>query len=229
MGTGFWLIQAAFVLAAIATAIQVERERNRPDPVGGGRRVRIELGTAFTIQEHARLLSLRHRIREAKFGGGRLSDDLVPAPDGSPSSEPDGAPVREFPIARLLLVAGLVLLLVGGVGMWQANTAMSASGSSWFTRFVPGPIANPARYLGAVNSSSAQSVGVDALAQLNAKQAMDRWEALASAGLALLMAGIIARPEPSEAEPRGTLVNDLLGVFVLLTLLFGGLSFFELP
>lgn len=121
------------------------------------------------------------------------------------------------------------MLLVGGVGMWQANSAISRE-STWFTRFVPGPIANPGRYLGAVNSSGGQAVGVESVNQLAQKQALDRWEALASAGLALLMTGMIAKPERSDAaEPRGSLVNDLLGVFVLLTLLFGGLSFFELP
>jgi hypothetical protein len=134
--------------------------------------VPIDLGAAFTIQEHARLLNLRQRVRQAKSGAGRLSDDLAPEVAATP--EPEGRPRRDVSLARLLLAAGALVVSAGGVGMLQTNAAMGPNVSAWFARFVPDPIANPARYLGAVNSSSGQATGVDSVNQLAQKQAMNR-------------------------------------------------------
>jgi hypothetical protein len=151
VGTGFWVIQGVFLMAAIATAIyaEVERRRDSQGLLGSDdRQVPVERSNIFTIHEQARLLLLRGRVREARRGSGRLRDDLAPdSPEHFEQSVPRQAPAArtvihvthasdgrrpEAPLLRRwsaggwLLVAGLLLFAVGIGGMWHTNLTLDA-------------------------------------------------------------------------------------------------------
>jgi hypothetical protein len=129
-----------------------------------------------------------------------------------------------------------VLLVVGAVGVLRTSADMQATepGSSMAARLVPGLLADPGKYLKAVNSSTSASASLDQVSVLQQKQAMDRWEALLILGAGLLLA---TRRTPSaaastaEGEParESSVANDFLPFLFLLALVFGALSFFELP
>jgi hypothetical protein len=227
MGIGFWLIQALFVVAAIATAIQVERERH--GPAREGRQLPVQPGAIFTVQEQVRLDRLRQRIRESRFGTGRLYDDLIPDPISSEVRQPEEEPpahVRAPVPVTALVVAGLLLVGVGAAGTWWTNAGMPpAANASAIDRFVPGPLADPARYFAAVNSATT-SARLESAALAMQKQAMDRWEASLFAGIALLLA--VGAHGAGEQRDPSPIVIDLVGVFSLLAVVWAGLSFFEL-
>jgi hypothetical protein len=274
VGTGFWVIQGILLMAAIATAIYAEIERRRDDRVGHGvqdRQVPVLRPSEFTINEEARLLLLRGKIREARLGRGRLRDDVapdtldpygVPPPAAGDMRQPPYTgtvtqrprslsrstarvrPVRDrsprWTTGGWLLVVGLMLFAAGVGGMWHTNVVLdaieqaqapftSAPHLSFIARTLPGPIANPARYFEAVNSASATASSFQAQAILEQKQAMDRWEALLLAGLALL---VISFAYPGAARAigarRGSIAGDLVGCIGLAAVMCAALSFFEL-
>jgi hypothetical protein len=154
VGTGFWVIQAIFLMAAVATAIYAERQRRRDEREADDRHVPVQGSTDFTIHEEALLLVLRERIREARQGRGGLRDDLA-ADSSEPYSFPPGRapdalaaptvmrPARSAPRSTLrrrarrgrparstaggwMLVAG-VMCFAGGVGgMWHTNVVLDS-------------------------------------------------------------------------------------------------------
>jgi hypothetical protein len=230
MGLGFWLIQAAFVIAAICTAIIAHRERDAP--ADEPRHVPIQPGSDFTIQEQARLLRLKARIRESRVGSGRLYDDLVPTlvtiaeAERVPPDDPDDSSSSHVPRGVFLSI-GLALVLLGAGGVWMTGVAMDRQAPATLVeRFVPGPLAHPGEYFATVNSAAAQMVAVESVALLDDKRAMDRWEAALCAGVALVLGVSALRSQRRGSSPLGW---DLVGVFTLLALVCGGLSFFELP
>ena len=75
MGTGFWIVQAVFVAAAIITAICAEWERRHDE---APRDYPVVAWGPFTVVEEARLRQLRELVREARAGSGSLSDGLGP-------------------------------------------------------------------------------------------------------------------------------------------------------
>jgi len=242
MGVGFWVIQAVFVVAAIATAIYAERERHT-SPTSSSRHVPIQPGMDFTIQEQARLLRLRQRIREARAGSGRLNDDLVPdASSGRPpvlspsSSSSTSEPVGSSSVphhgsaAAFVLALGVLLLFASAIGIWRTTVAMDGlepqGAASFVNRYIPGPLANPGKYFAAVNSASARGVDLASAALLDQKRTMDRWEATLTVGLAVVLATIAQRSQ--RGADSSQIGFDLVAVCLLAALLCGGLSWFEL-
>jgi hypothetical protein len=113
---------------------------------------------------------------------------------------------------------------------------MQATGveSSMVSRLVPGLLANPSKYVKAVNSSSAATASLEQVSYLQDKQAMDRWEAVLVLGAALLLATrrspVSGAPRPDgEAARDSSIANDFLPFLFLAALVCGALSFFELP
>jgi hypothetical protein len=210
----------------------------------------------FTLRERARLLLLRGSVQDAKTGRGGLHDDLeadestrwliaastrVPPP---PESSVRPAPVPASPPAakrgwtgrQLTLAIAVLLVVVGGVGVVETSAAMQRTGveASMVSRLVPGLLANPGKYLKAVNSSTSASASLDEVNHLQQKQAMDRWEAVLILGAALLLVTRrTPNPTPSTAEGEpareSSVANDFLPFLFLLALVFGALSVFELP
>jgi hypothetical protein len=180
----------------------------------------------------ARLPPARRPVMRPTVGDSHTPAGAAPAP----------APrVPRWSTQTWILVAG-VLLLVGGLGgVWQTNVAINAiehsvlqsSGTpslSLVARLLPGPVSNPAKYLGAVNGGGGNTATLDSVALLAQKQAMDRWEAMLLTGLALLIFSL-SRPKATttDGEPETSVAGDLVGFIGLAALLFAGLSFFELP
>jgi hypothetical protein len=167
--------------------------------------------TDFTIQEQARLLRLRQRIREARAGGGRLYDDLAPELSQARATviSPIGALVngssggRRWPVSRLVLAASVVPAGCRHRGNWRTAAAMDAiepSGeTSLVDRYVPGPLASPGKYFAAVNSASGRGVLVQSAALLDQKGAMDRWEAVLFVGVAICLASLTQRTDDSPS------------------------------
>jgi hypothetical protein len=147
--------------------------------------------------------------------------------------------------SSLLIALGLVLLVIALVGvartyvaMGQVNdTAVNQFGGQVtqdtpFQRLVPGAISNPGKVLSAVNGSgsSGRGAGADAFVaadRVSLKQAMDRWEALAFAGLALVLLTrkVVAARQSSEETSVGM---DFAAILLLLAPLFALLSFMEI-
>jgi hypothetical protein len=147
-------------------------------------------------------------------------------------------------------VLGVLLLVLGCFGIWRTHLQMSAieqarSSSlatvrpSLLAHLTPGMIANPGKYLAAVNSSgSSVPAGADPLellAMLELRQAMDRFEALFGLGLALIIASSSGwstrppRPGGNDAASQQSSIGSDLVPFILLVALFcAGVSFFEL-
>jgi hypothetical protein len=201
----------------------------------------------FTVEQQARLVILRTFVQEARLGRGALQDDMAPAPDSDENAGPSSsaAPASRRPRPRastrqLLLAAGAVLVLLGAVGMVRTSMAMDdlqrtttsrgVEPLTATTRFLPGVLVNPAKYLAAVNGSSAVS-SVDplyAVSLMEDKQAMDRWEALAGIGLALLLFMNAMRSTENDGE-EGSVASDFAPFVLVAAVLFAALSFFELP
>jgi hypothetical protein len=200
----------------------------------------------FTVEQQARLVILRTFVQEARLGRGALQDDMAPASDGDENAGPaaSAAPASRKPHRRastrqLLLAAGAVLVLLGVVGMVRTSMAMddlqrtaSSRGVEPLTvttRFLPGVLVNPAKYLSAVNGSSGVS-GVDplyAVSLMEDKQAMDRWEALAGSGLALVL--FMNAMRSADDDEEGAVASDFAPFVLVAAVLFAALSFFELP
>jgi len=236
-----------------SAALPLRRERSvdghtilRPPPI-------------LTAAEQTRLLVLRRWIQESRASRGSLYDDLVPD-DGSAdllsqqpatvdrSPSPPPAPtVAGWSTRRLVFLGGMLLLAIACLGIWNTDRQMTALEraqalapvrSSLVGHLTPGIIANPGKYLSAVNSSGG-SVGagqdpLQVLAMLDLKQAMDRYLALLLFGLALVVAsntGWTARSPrvAREGEPQPSSIgNDLVPFIVLAALFCAALSFFEL-
>jgi hypothetical protein len=137
-----------------------------------------------------------------------------------------------------------VLVTIGAVGIIRTNMAMdglaaadTALGSTRplapAQRFLPGVLANPARYVSAMNAAVEGVSGTTwadplrTFALMDAKVAMDRCEALAGAGVSLaLFASAIRAARHGEA---GAIAFDLAPLVTVATVLFAALSFCELP
>jgi hypothetical protein len=202
----------------------------------------------FSAEQQARLVVLRSFVQEARSGHGALSDDLVAAaPDVSPVPNLRQASWRPRRPGnqQLMMVGGVLLMTVGLVGVVRTSMAMddlqrnSVSQPAPLTpaaRLLPGLIVSPAKYLSAVNGAGGggNSSRVDpfyAVGQMELKQSMDRWEALAGVGLSLLLFGNAMRiAAASASDEEDTSVAIDFAPFVLVAaVLFAMLSFFELP
>ena len=239
---------------AAARSVQLRPLEREAAPLRRVATVDVGLGS-FTLRERARLLLLRGSVQDAKTGRGGLHDDLEadestrwvvaasarvpPAPTlSAPASErvPPPEPQPAWTARQLTLALAAVLLIVGAVGVVRTNADLQASevSSSLAARLVPGLLANPGKYVKAVNSSTSASASLDQVSYLQQKQAMDRWEAVLVLGAALLLT---TRRTPSSAAPtaegeaarESSVANDLLPFLFLVALVFGALSFFELP
>ena len=176
----------------------------------------------------------------------------------TPGSDQDLAPARPAAAARrpwarspssLVIALGAVLLVIGLVGIVRTYVAMGdvqqtavtdfggqVSGDSPFQRLVPGAISNPGKYFAAVNGgSSGRGSQADAFvstSRVSLKQAMDRWEALAFAGLAmvLLTRKFTGEARPSQTGPDGetSVGMDFAAILLLLAPLFALLSLMEI-
>lgn len=229
MGTGFWIMQLALLVAAIATAVYSER-RNRcsPDESSFVGRTTPDARPSFTPLERRRLLVLRRLVEQSQLLRVNLYDDLTP----EVRIEPE--PRIEWPWRQAMLWSALFLVLVGCVGVWQTNAAMAQlDRGPLFGHLVPGVIANPGKYLATVNSATstvplAARDPFQALALLDRKQAMDRYEALLGLGLAWLV-GAAARSSASSPNAPHSIAGDVVPFIIVAAALCGALSFFELP
>lgn len=260
MGIGFWVTQVILLVAAIATGISAERrnraERDRPPtnlpiyhiplaptgvPVGGSQ---------FTADEQSRLVVLRRLVQQARALKTNLLDDLQP--DATAVDDRSGrTPNRQAGAWRTpALWLGLFLILIGGAGVWQANSVMvrleqEATGSvttrSLASHLLPGVIANPGKYLAAVNSSSSAVSGgrdpIQVLAWLDQKEAVDRFEAVIGVGTACVLAATAGWPGATrrgnlgsaEDESPSSLGSDVLPFVLCASVFLAAMSFFELP
>jgi hypothetical protein len=198
----------------------------------------------FTVEQQARLVILRTFVQEARMGRGALSDDMIASgeldSDQPTTAGPPRVARRRLDSRQLLVAGGLLLVVLGVIGIVRTNVAIddlarsfpanASSPLSGTARFLPGVIVNPSRYLSAVNGGSSVRSGVDplfAVEQLDQKQAMDRWEALALVGLSLLL---FAQAMRVQADDDDSMVGFDVAPFILVAAaLFAGLSFFELP
>ena len=146
--------------------------------------------------------------------------------------------------SSLVIALGVVLLVIGVIGiartyvaMGQVNdTAVSQFGGqvsqdSPFQRLVPGAISNPSKVFSAINGSGGSGRGAAdafiAADRVSLKQAMDRWEALAFAGLALV---VFTRKyvAAGQADAETSVGMDFAAILLLLAPLFALLSFMEI-
>jgi hypothetical protein len=248
VGTGFWITQVILVVAAIATGIYVERsnraEKNAPPANAPKYRVSVEETEArvgahqFTAAEQSRLSVWRRLVEQARELRTDLVDDLQA--DMSNVDEPQQALRWKKPAA----VIGLVLAVIGSVGAWQATAAMTqieqhATGAvmtgSLTSHLLPGVVANPGKYLAAVNSSSGGVSGgrdpIQVLAWLDEKEAVDRFEAVIGVGIACLLAALAGWPgsDGSIDNRRGSIGSDILPFILCASVFLAAMSFFELP
>jgi hypothetical protein len=133
------------------------------------------------------------------------------------------------------------LVIVGGLGVWQMNTAMTGLerestdpvGRSLVSHLIPGVVANPGRYLDAVNSSSGTASGdhesLETAVWLDQKEAVDRFEAVVGLGMACLLAAVSGWPRPSRDDQFTSSVgSDLLPLVLVASVFLIAISFFEL-
>jgi hypothetical protein len=198
----------------------------------------------FSVEQQARLVILRTFVQEAKMGRGALTDDVVPdqTSSGSDSAGPASVSPRvKRPANRLLLLAcAVVLMLVGLIGVARTSMAIDDLQRSAISpvvplspmeRFLPGVLENPTKYLSAVNGGgSAASIagrgdGLYAVNIMHQKEAMDRWEAMVGIGFSVLLFLGASRSSEEEASVGA----DVAPFALVIAVLFGALSFFELP
>src|SRR6185503_13432184 len=121
----------------------------------------------------------RQSVEQSKASKGGLYDDLAAA--APHEVEPAWGSLGERRWLRALIWVAVLLVAVGGVGMWRTEVAMrrldreSFVSSSLVTHLVPGVIVDPGKYLAPVNSGSSAGAGVgrdplQALAMLDEKQ-----------------------------------------------------------
>jgi hypothetical protein len=142
---------------------------------------------------------------------------------------------------------GAALVIAGGVGAWQVNAAMTRlesestepiSTGTVVSHLVPGVVANPGRYLAAVNSAASSISGdrdpIEVTAWLDQKEAVDRFEAVIGLGIACLLAAVAGWPRsPSRPgyladDPAGSIGSDLLPFVLVASAFLAAISFFEL-
>jgi hypothetical protein len=247
----FWVIQAVLLTPVLfmAASAGLEERPSRPrsatredEPLGVGKTAARPVAVAvaglsqFTIEQQARLVILRTFVQH-----GALSDDMVADAEASaPAQQPAAAPMaKRSPRLdrRQLLIAGAIgLMIVGLVGVVRTSTAMddlqrtSLTPLSPVAQFVPGVIANPAKYLAAVNSGGRGNT-IEAVNLMHEKEAMDRWEALIGIGLSMLLFTSASRRESSSSsdEDASMVAADVAPFILVAAMLFAALSFFELP
>lgn len=141
-----------------------------------------------------------------------------------------------------LSLSGLALLLVGLAFAVRTYVVLVkvenqiGERSSFITRILPGFIANPAKFLSAVNGTSPGTpTPVDPLLEqrhLDLKEELDRWMAVVSFGGALMMFGIAAPTgvaiRGKDAPPRSSVAADIAPVLLIVSLTYAMLSFFEI-
>jgi hypothetical protein len=173
------------------------------------------------------------------LGEGRVRAEpsvSEPVPLGEPSPSTGQ---QRWTGRRITIALGTLLLVVGALGVVRTDLPMQSiqdatgPGVSMAGRFLPGLIANPGKYSSAVNGSSSSQASLEAVALLQQKQAMDRWEAVLLVGAGLLLATRGSRssgtPTPEgQAARQSSVANDLVPFIFVAALLFGALSFFEL-
>ncbi|MBV9168948.1 MAG: hypothetical protein JOZ81_02540 [Chloroflexi bacterium] len=261
MGAAFWITQLVLMVTAIAIAVSVERrnraERNNPPPDAPYHRIPVESArvrrrssgsTSFTAAEQSRLAMLRRVVEQARALKTDLYDDLQPD-----RSQDDIAAPFSFTHVRswttLAVGAGALLVIMGVVGVWQANAAITRleqmpTGTlvpgSLSSHLLPGAVANPGKYLAAVNSSSNTTGNRDpiqVMTWLQQKETVDRFEALIGLGVAFILIAIAGWPRPAartpgfveDDEPRGSIGSDLLPFVLVVSVFLVAMSFFELP
>jgi hypothetical protein len=257
VGTGFWVTQVILVVAAVATGIWVERcnrlERNVPPANAPKLRVSVEEAGArvgaqpFTAAEQSRLALLRRLVEQARELRTDLLDDLQADMSSIDESErTSSGQLRGW--KKPAAVIGIVLAVIGSIGVWQATAAMTriereATGTvtsgSLTSHLLPGVVANPGKYLAAVNSSSGGVSGgrdpIQVLAWLDEKEAVDRFEAVIGVGIACLLAAVAgwpgsASPDGSlDGESRSSFGSDVLPFILCASVFLAAMSFFELP
>jgi hypothetical protein len=248
------------MVTAVAIAISTERrnraEQNKPPADAPYQRIPVESASTgrrsseFTVSEQARLVMLRRVVQQARALKTDLYDDLQPdrSEDGMGANPVPLSHVRSW--TRLAIWTGVVFMLVGCVGVWQANAAItrlehlpgaSVVAGSTGSHLLPGVVGNPGRYLAAVNSSSSGVSGnrdpIQVMAWLEQKATVDRFEALIGLGLTLLLAAVAGWPRPASGpgtlvkddEPRSSVGSDLLPFVLVVSVFLVAMSFFELP
>lgn len=158
---------------------------------------------------------------------------------------------RRWTLSRGALVVGVVVLVIALVGIVFTNVSMDAvyrtapaslsSQDSLYQRLAPGILANPAKYMAAVNGGGGggggtriqSGVNVFAAGDLIAlKETMDRWEGLACIGLAILafvwgQPKVEITPDGEEAK-RSSVAMDFAPFLVVAGLIFLIFSFLEI-
>ena len=149
----------------------------------------------------------------------------------------------------VLLALGILLLAVGLIGIVRTNADMDEVENQaqtvhtpFLTRLLPGLIANPSKFLAAVNGSSGSTGGVStggdpfaAVKMLDLRRNMDRFEALFGFGLVSVLLYEARRqpaPDPAhnpDAREHTSIGRDLIPLLGLVATLWALLSFFELP
>jgi hypothetical protein len=215
---------------------------------GPARRVAVAVAglSQFTIEQQARLVILRTFVQEARARRNALSDDL--APDESPVVTEISPPRSHWRLpgsTQLVLVGAALCMVVGVAGVArtvfeinsiEANSRSVTSTMSPAAMLLPGALANPGKYLSAVNGAGGGTTGASGVDELTAvtlmyqKQAMDRWEALIGLGLSVLLFMNASRIASQQSEDEESSVGTDMAPFILVAaFLFAALSFFELP
>lgn len=247
MGAGFWVIQVILVVAAIAIGVSAERrnraEQNSPPVDAPRRRILVESASVsrgvpqFTAREHSRLVMLRRLVEQARALKNDLYDDL----QADASTDPDST-CRSRSWRTVAVCLGVGLVVVGSLGVWQMNAAMAGlerestdpvGSGSIVSHLVPGVVANPGRYLDAVNSSvgsvTSDRESLEAAVWIDQKEAVDRFEAVIGAGIACLLAAVSGWPRPSrDGQPTSSIGSDLLPFVLVASVFLIAISFFEL-
>jgi predicted nucleic acid-binding Zn ribbon protein len=223
----FWVIQGLLLTPVLFMAASLGME-DQPRRFSGGP-VLAGLLSQFTSEQQARLVMLRAFVQESRRSRGALSDDLVAEPE---SADEVSEPRRRGRRHELIMAGALALIVIGLVGVVRTSIAMDdlqrATTSrveplSVSARFLPGMVVNPGKYLSAVNGGSSSLDPLYSVSLMEDKQAMDRWEALAAVGLAVLLFANALR------DADGSIASDAAPFIVVAAVLLMGLSFFELP
>ena len=139
---------------------------------------------------------------------------------------------------RLLQAAGVLIMLVGLIGAHFAYDVIDqlerestfGSPTPMITRILPGIIGNPAHYLAVLNGRAGTPSGEDAtraVQVLSNKIALDRWMALAAAGLSLTLFAVGGAARLAPGSESTSVASDAAPFVLLLALAWAGFSFFE--
>ncbi|MBV9544296.1 MAG: hypothetical protein JOY61_07950 [Chloroflexi bacterium] len=239
VNTFFWIIQIALLMPLLVMAFTAGLE-------GPSRRSRVTAAISglnqFTAEQQARLVRLRGFVQAARLTGGPLADDLRPALRARASVRRIPVEVHRTRGQRAVVALACLLVVVGAAGVFSTNSAMDGMRSNvpWTEpltpaqRFLPGVFADPARYISALNGAVSGAASVSwtdpfyAIAVMDQKVAMDRWEALAGLGIALLLFASALRSVDPQGESRA-LAFDVAPMVMVASVMFAALSLCELP